>query len=59
MYTVKAHPDFTLDPHFVRQVENVADAIANDQLRQATYLSEKIVFYYGTHVVTMLMLGLA
>lgn len=51
LYTVKAYPDFTLDVRFARQAEEIADAIENNQTRQAAYLSEKMVLDYGTHVI--------
>ncbi|XP_045065882.1 LOW QUALITY PROTEIN: macrophage-expressed gene 1 protein-like [Coregonus clupeaformis] len=57
LYTVKAHPDFTLDGRFVRQAEEIADAIENNQTRQAAYLSEKMVLDYGTHVITSIDAG--
>lgn len=57
LYTVKAYPDFTLDARFARQAEEIADAIENNQTRQATYLSEKMVLDYGTHVITSVDAG--
>ncbi|KAM9744223.1 macrophage expressed 1, tandem duplicate 1 [Menidia menidia] len=57
IYTVKAYPDFILDSRFVEQVKDVADAIENNQTRNADYLSEKIVLDYGTHVITSVDAG--
>lgn len=57
LYTVKAYPDFTLDSGFARQAEEIADALENNQTRQATYLSEKMVMNYGTHVITTVEAG--
>ncbi len=57
LYTVKAYPDFTLDSRFARQAEEIADAIENNQTRQATYLSEKLILDYGTHVITSIDAG--
>ncbi|KAM9476247.1 macrophage expressed 1, tandem duplicate 1 [Clarias gariepinus] len=57
VYTVKAYPDFTLDARFARQAEEIADAIENNQTRQAAYLSEKMVLDYGTHVITSVDAG--
>ncbi|XP_051509280.1 macrophage-expressed gene 1 protein-like [Myxocyprinus asiaticus] len=57
LYTVKAYPDFTLDSRFARQAEEIADAIENNQTRQATYLSEKLILDYGTHVITSVDAG--
>ncbi|XP_036433883.1 macrophage-expressed gene 1 protein-like [Colossoma macropomum] len=57
LYTVKVFPDFTLDTRFARQVQEIADAIENNQTRQAEYLSEKMVFDYGTHVITSVDAG--
>ncbi|XDV48920.1 hypothetical protein PO909_018268 [Leuciscus waleckii] len=51
LYTVKAYPDFALDSRFAQQAEEIADAINNNQTRQATYLSEKLILDYGTHVI--------
>uniref|UniRef100_A0A3Q3F6R9 Macrophage-expressed gene 1 protein n=1 Tax=Labrus bergylta TaxID=56723 RepID=A0A3Q3F6R9_9LABR len=52
IYTVKAYPDFTLDTRFAQQAKAIADAIENNQTRNADYLSEKMVLDYGTHVIT-------
>ncbi|XP_076859715.1 macrophage expressed 1, tandem duplicate 1 [Brachyhypopomus gauderio] len=57
LYTVKVYPDFTLDSRFARQVEEIADAIENNQTRHAQYLSEKMVRDYGTHVITSVDAG--
>uniref|UniRef100_A0A673C5M2 Macrophage-expressed gene 1 protein n=1 Tax=Sphaeramia orbicularis TaxID=375764 RepID=A0A673C5M2_9TELE len=57
IYTVKAYPDFTLDSRFAQQVKEVADAIENNQTRNAAYLSEKMVVDYGTHVITSVDAG--
>ncbi|XP_052460075.1 macrophage-expressed gene 1 protein-like [Carassius gibelio] len=57
LYTVKAYPDFTLDSRFAQQAEEIADAIENNQTRQATYLSEKLILDYGTHVITSVDAG--
>ncbi|XP_028824690.1 macrophage-expressed gene 1 protein-like isoform X2 [Denticeps clupeoides] len=57
LYTVKSYPDFTLDSRFAHQAEEIADALENNQTRQAAYLSEKLVFDYGTHVVTSIDAG--
>ncbi|KAL2091733.1 hypothetical protein ACEWY4_011531 [Coilia grayii] len=59
VYTVKAYPDFTLDSRFAHQAEEIADAIENNQTRQAAYLSERLVLDYGTHVVTTVEAGAA
>ncbi|XP_051950727.1 macrophage expressed 1, tandem duplicate 2 [Xyrauchen texanus] len=57
LYTVNAFPDFTLDSRFAHQAEEIADAIENNQTRQATYLSEKLILDYGTHVITSVDAG--
>ncbi|KAL7885052.1 hypothetical protein AOLI_G00078220 [Acnodon oligacanthus] len=57
LYTVKVFPDFTLDTRFARQAEEIADAIENNQTRQANYLSEKMILDYGTHVITSVDAG--
>ncbi|KAL7828416.1 hypothetical protein SRHO_G00320500 [Serrasalmus rhombeus] len=57
LYTVKVFPDFTLDSRFARQAEEIADAIENNQTRQANYLSEKMILDYGTHVITSVDAG--
>lgn len=57
LYTVKAYPDFTLDSRFAHQAEEIADAVENNQTRQATYLSEKLILDYGTHVITSVDAG--
>ncbi|TRZ02178.1 hypothetical protein DNTS_016296 [Danionella cerebrum] len=57
LYTVNAYPDFTVDPRFSQQVTEIADAIENNQTRQASYLSEKIILEYGTHVITSVDAG--
>ncbi|XP_007231675.3 macrophage-expressed gene 1 protein [Astyanax mexicanus] len=57
LYTVKAYPDFSLDSRFAQQVEEIADAIENNQTRHAEYLSEKLVLDYGTHVITSVDAG--
>ncbi|XP_058235328.1 macrophage-expressed gene 1 protein-like [Hemibagrus wyckioides] len=57
LYTVKAYPDFTLDARFAQQAVEIGDAIENNQIRHATYLSEKMVLDYGTHVITSVDAG--
>ncbi|KAG9354989.1 hypothetical protein JZ751_001702 [Albula glossodonta] len=57
MYAVKAYPDFTLDARFVQQAEEIADALENNRTRHATYLSERMVLDYGTHVITSVDAG--
>ena len=57
LYTVKVYPDFTLDSRFAHQAEKIADAIENNDTRQAAYLSEKLVLDYGTHVITTVEAG--
>ncbi|KAI7797656.1 macrophage-expressed gene 1 protein-like [Triplophysa rosa] len=57
LYTVKAYPDFALDSRFVHQTMEIADAIENNQTRQATYLSERLILDYGTHVITSVDAG--
>ncbi|XP_056585633.1 macrophage-expressed gene 1 protein-like [Triplophysa dalaica] len=57
LYTVKAYPAFTLDSRFANQVEEIADAIENNETRQATYLSERLILDYGTHVITSVDAG--
>ncbi|XP_072290007.1 macrophage-expressed gene 1 protein-like [Eucyclogobius newberryi] len=57
LYTVKANPDFTLDSRFAQQVKDIADAIENNQTKNAAYLSEKMVVDYGTHVITTVDAG--
>ncbi|XP_008277568.1 macrophage expressed 1, tandem duplicate 1, partial [Stegastes partitus] len=59
IYTVKAYPDFTLDSRFAQQAKEIADAIENNQTRNADYLSEKMVLDYGTHVLTSVDAGAA
>lgn len=57
IYTVKAYPDFTLDVRFAQQAQEIAEAIENNQTRNAEYLSEKMVLDYGTHVITSIEAG--
>ncbi|KAM4616781.1 macrophage expressed 1, tandem duplicate 1 [Polymixia lowei] len=57
LYTVKTYPDFTLDSRFAHQAEEIADAIENNQTKHGQYLSEKMVFDYGTHVITSVDAG--
>ncbi|XP_016140098.1 macrophage-expressed gene 1 protein-like [Sinocyclocheilus grahami] len=57
LYTVKAYPDFLLDTRFAQQAEEIADAIENNQTRQANYLSEKLILDFGTHVITSVEAG--
>ncbi|KAL6114054.1 mpeg1 [Pungitius sinensis] len=57
IYTVKAYPDFTLDTRFAQQAKEIADAIENNQTRNADYLAEKMVLDYGTHVITSVDAG--
>ncbi|KAM3610561.1 uncharacterized protein V6R79_005794 [Siganus canaliculatus] len=57
IYTVKAYPDFTLDTRFAQQAKEIANAIENNQTRNAKYLSEKMVLDYGTHVITSVDAG--
>ncbi|XP_051759824.1 macrophage-expressed gene 1 protein-like [Ctenopharyngodon idella] len=57
LYTVKAYPNFILDSRFARQAEEIADAIKNNQTRLAAYLSERLIFDYGTHVITSVDAG--
>ena len=52
VYTAKAYPDFAVDSGFAQQAEQIADAIENNQIKNAEYLSEKMVLDYGTHVIT-------
>ncbi|XP_060894797.1 macrophage-expressed gene 1 protein-like [Labrus mixtus] len=51
IYTVKAYPDFALDTRFAQQAKAIADAIENNQTKNADHLSEKMVLDYGTHVI--------
>ncbi|XP_016128590.1 macrophage expressed 1, tandem duplicate 2 [Sinocyclocheilus grahami] len=57
LYTVNAYPDFTLDSRFAQQIGEIADATENNQTRLATYLSEKLILDYGTHVITSVDAG--
>ncbi|KAA0714172.1 Macrophage-expressed gene 1 protein [Triplophysa tibetana] len=57
LYTVNAYPDFTLYTRFVHQADEIADAIENNQTRLATYLSERLILDYGTHVITSIKAG--
>ncbi|XP_076587275.1 macrophage expressed 1, tandem duplicate 1 [Chaetodon auriga] len=57
IYTVKVYPDFTLDTRFAQQAKEIANAIENNQTRNAEYLSEKMVLDYGTHVITSVDAG--
>ncbi|XP_067268739.1 macrophage-expressed gene 1 protein-like [Pseudorasbora parva] len=57
LYTVNAYPDFTLDLRFAQQAREIAYAIENEQTRLATYLSEKLILDYGTHVITSIDAG--
>ncbi|CAI5650064.1 unnamed protein product [Oreochromis niloticus] len=59
LYTVKAYPGFTLDTRFVQQVRDIADAIENNQTKNADYLAEMMVLDYGTHVITSVDAGAA
>ncbi|XP_065104009.1 macrophage-expressed gene 1 protein-like [Paramisgurnus dabryanus] len=57
LYTVKAYPNFALDSSFAEQVMEIGDAIEKNQTHQATYLSEKLILDYGTHVITSVDAG--
>ncbi|CAM9125798.1 unnamed protein product [Lampetra planeri] len=57
IYTVQAYPDFHLDLRFAHQAKEIADAIENNQTRNADYLSERMVLDYGTHVITSVDAG--
>lgn len=57
LYTVKAYPNFALDSRFASQAEEIADALVNNQSRQAIYLSERLVLNYGSHVITTIEAG--
>uniref|UniRef100_A0A672L645 Macrophage-expressed gene 1 protein n=1 Tax=Sinocyclocheilus grahami TaxID=75366 RepID=A0A672L645_SINGR len=57
LYTVNAYPDFTLDSRFAQQIGEIADATENNQTHLATYLSEKLILDYGTHVITSVNAG--
>lgn len=57
IYSVKSYPDFTLDTRFAQQAKEIADAIENNQTRNANYLSERMVLDYGTHVLTSVDAG--
>ncbi|XP_077572222.1 macrophage-expressed gene 1 protein-like [Stigmatopora nigra] len=57
LYTVQAHPDFSLDSRFAELAKEIADAIENNQTRNGNYLSEKMVLEYGTHVITSVDAG--
>ncbi|XP_073723455.1 macrophage-expressed gene 1 protein-like [Misgurnus anguillicaudatus] len=57
LYTVKAYPNFALDSRFVHQAMEIAEAVEINQTRQATYLSEKLILDYGTHVITSVDAG--
>ncbi|XP_058877768.1 macrophage-expressed gene 1 protein-like [Acipenser ruthenus] len=57
MYSVKANPDFTFDSRFRKQVQDIANALENNQTRMANYLSEMLVLNYGTHVLTSVDAG--
>ncbi|XP_061757011.1 macrophage-expressed gene 1 protein-like [Nerophis ophidion] len=57
IYTIKAYPDFNLDSRFAQQAKEIADAIENNQTRNADYLSEKMVLDFGTHVITSVDAG--
>ncbi|CAI5650059.1 unnamed protein product [Oreochromis niloticus] len=59
IYTVKAYPDFTVDARFAQQVRDIADAIENNQTKNADYLSEMMVREYGTHVINSVDAGAA
>uniref|UniRef100_A0A669CHJ0 Macrophage-expressed gene 1 protein n=1 Tax=Oreochromis niloticus TaxID=8128 RepID=A0A669CHJ0_ORENI len=59
LYTVEAYPDFTLDTRFAQQVRDIADAIENNQTKNADSLSEMMVLDYGTHVITTVDAGAA
>ncbi|XP_031616151.2 macrophage-expressed gene 1 protein-like [Oreochromis aureus] len=59
IYTANAYPDFTLDARFAQQVRDIADAIENNQTKNADYLSEMMVLDYGTHVITSVDAGAA
>ncbi|XP_061674355.1 macrophage expressed 1, tandem duplicate 1 [Syngnathoides biaculeatus] len=59
LYTVQAYPDFSLDSRFAQEAKEIADAIENNQTRNANYLSEKMVLAYGTHVITSVDAGAA
>ncbi|KAG7276139.1 hypothetical protein CRUP_011815, partial [Coryphaenoides rupestris] len=57
VYTAKAYPDFTVDSRFAQQVEEIADALENNQTKRAEYLSERMVLDFGTHVITSVDAG--
>ncbi|XP_073723456.1 macrophage-expressed gene 1 protein-like [Misgurnus anguillicaudatus] len=57
LYIVKAYPNFALDSRFAQQAMEIADAIENNQTHLATYLSEKLILDYGTHVITSVDAG--
>uniref|UniRef100_H2U6K2 Macrophage-expressed gene 1 protein n=1 Tax=Takifugu rubripes TaxID=31033 RepID=H2U6K2_TAKRU len=57
IYKVKAFPDFALDVRFAQQAKEIADAIENNQTKNADYLSEKMVLEFGTHVITSVDAG--
>ncbi|KAI2661585.1 hypothetical protein H4Q32_007220 [Labeo rohita] len=57
LYTVKSYPNFPFDIRFSQQAEEIAEAIKNNQTRLATYLSEKLILDYGTHVITSVDAG--
>lgn len=46
-----------MDARFAQQAKEIADAIENNQTRNADYLSEKMVLDYGTHVITSVDAG--
>ncbi|KAG2464055.1 macrophage-expressed gene 1 protein-like [Polypterus senegalus] len=57
IYIVMANPNFSFDPRFKRQIMDIANALENNQTKEADYLSEMLVLNYGTHVITSVDAG--
>ncbi|XP_046500131.1 macrophage-expressed gene 1 protein-like [Equus quagga] len=57
IYSVKAPeiPDF--QPTFRQHLLALSDHLENDQIREAEYLAEMLVLWYGTHVLTDVQAG--
>ncbi|XP_051788600.1 macrophage-expressed gene 1 protein-like isoform X3 [Erpetoichthys calabaricus] len=52
VYIVKTNPNFSFDARFKRQIMDIANALENNQTKEADYLSEMLVQNFGTHVIT-------
>ncbi|KAG2464053.1 MPEG1 protein, partial [Polypterus senegalus] len=51
LYSVKANPNFSFSLHFMKQIMDIANALENNQTKEADYLSVMLVLNFGTHVI--------